>query len=218
MKRTKRTRYVDDTKTVVKDTADFDHPGFLDRLARGDFDFNPHKTMAGKYSPKFRSDFYRQVYYLARLGARDIDIAEFFRVTIDTVETWKVKKADFRDAWREGRWIFGMHVGETLGQRAMGYDYDEVEESEHIDRQGNKRKLVKVSHKHMPPEVNALMYILNNRFRDSWSNTTKTEIEQKFTIDITKRLDLSLLTPEEQHMIKSIAIKSVSTVQGISNT
>jgi hypothetical protein len=144
-------------------------------------------------------------------------MAAFFGVQGITVDKWKERNPDFREAYTEGHWMFGMKVGETLGQRALGYDYTEVEFSQHVDRQGNIRNLKKTTHKHMAPDTVAIIFYLKNRFRESWADVNKMEVESRLAIDITKKLDMVSLTDAERQMIKSIAIKNISPIHGVSD-
>lgn len=221
MKRTSKPgkpRNITNPQPLVDKGNNMDNPSFLKKLESGVFDHEIERE-PGKGGPplKFRNDFMRQVYYLARLGARDVDIAAFFGVQVITVDKWKQFNKDFHEAYSEGHWMFGMKVGETLGHRALGYDYVEVEHSQHVDRQGNIRNLKKVTHKHMAPDTVAIIFYLKNRFRDSWADVNKTEIDTRLNIDITKKLDMTTLTEEERTMIKSIAIKNISTLHGVTN-
>jgi hypothetical protein len=221
MKRlSRKPKDVTNPQPLVDDTDDLDNPVFMDDLENGKFSKVDTKLKSRFGQPiKWRNDFMRQVYYLARLGARDTDIAQFFGVDDRTVDMWKHDNVDFQEAWAEGHWIFGMKVGETLGHRAMGYDYKETEYSQHLDRNGEVHDLVKVTHKHMAPDVVAIIFFLKNRFRDSWADVNRTEVEARVQVDVAKKLtdNMEHLTPEERALIKSIAVKNVSTIQGVSS-
>jgi hypothetical protein len=209
---------VENASPLAGEACDLDNPNFVEKLKSGFFEGRedlPYPKRGGPHY-KFKNDFMRQVYYLSRLGAREVDVAQFFGVQLRMVQYWKEKNKDFQDAWEEGHWLFGMKVGETLGQKALGYDYTEVEYSQHVDRQGNIRDLKKVTHKHMPPSDVAIIFYLKNRFRDMWMDVNRTEVESRVNIDITKRLDMSGLTEAEQKMIKSIALKSIIPQHGVS--
>jgi hypothetical protein len=209
---------IENVAPLGEQACDLDHPEFVEKLKSGFFEGRedlPYPKRGGPHI-KFRNDFMRQVYYLAKLGAREVDICQFFGVQRRAVDQWKADNKDFREAWDEGHWIHGMKIGETLGQKALGYDYTEVEYSQHVDRQGNIRDLKKVTHKHMPPSDVAIIFYLKNRFRDLWMDVNKTEIESRVNIDITKRLDMKVLSEEEQKIIKSIALKSIIPQHGVS--
>jgi hypothetical protein len=188
----------------------------LEKITNGDYSKPDNLVKRGNFELKFRNDFMRQVYYLAKLGARDVDIAQFFGITISTLDSWKVKNLDFIEALKEGKWMFGFRVSETLGNRALGYDYEEVEYSQHVDRFGDIRDLKKVTQKHMAPDVTAIIFFLKNRHRDLWADVNKTEVDARYQVELSKKLDLTVLSEEERKMVKSIAIKNISTIHGVS--
>jgi hypothetical protein len=191
---------------------------FLDKVDSGQFDKRNFKHVAKHGGrTKFKNDFMRQVYYLAKGGFRTIDIAEFFNVDASTIELWKQSNKEFLKAYREGTYMMGFKAVESLTQRLLGYDYVEVEKSQHLDKWGKVHELTKVVHKHMPPDVEAIKFYLKNRFKDNWSDTTRTEIEAHLQVDLAKRLDMSALSEQERNLIKSIAIKQIQQVHGISN-
>jgi hypothetical protein len=219
-KLSRKPKDITNARPLVDETEGLDNPRFMEDLEEGKF-LKPDTKFKNRFGQpvKWRNDFMRQVYYLARLGARDVDIAEFFGVNDATVDEWKRENADFREAWTEGHWMFGMKVGETLGNRALGYDYKETEYSQHVDRNGEIHDLVKVTHKHMAPDTVAIIFFLKNRFRDSWADVNRTEVEARVQVDVAKKLqdNLEHLTPEERSLVKSIAVKNISTIQGVSN-
>ncbi len=225
MKRTKnkpiKHRDVVDGEPLANDSKDApDSPGFIDKLEAGlDRKRSRRTDPLNKASKKlkFKNAFMRQVYHLAKLGARDSDVALFFGVSTGVVASWREHNVEFQEAWQAGQYLFGFRVSETLGRRALGYDYKEEEYSQHVDRYGEIRNLKKVTYKHMPPDTTAIIFYLKNRHKDSWSDVNRTEIENKLQIDIAKRLDINLLSDEEQKLIKQIAIKQVSSIHGVSN-
>jgi hypothetical protein len=216
-KRNKVHRNVVTNLPLVGDTAEQNSDYFLMKRDRGDYSKpDSTRTCGGKYAPKFRNDFMRQVYYLAKLGARDCDIAEFFGVDASTVDDWKVRNQDFLEAMQEGKWLFGFRVSETLGNRALGYDYEEVEYSQHVDRFGIVRDLVKTTKKHMAPDVTAIIFFLKNRHRELWADVNKTEVDAKYQVEFAKTLNLKVFTEDELKMMKGIVVKSISLEHGVS--
>lgn len=220
MERTKK-RFVENREPLVQGDLDNSHvPSFVERMAQNNSEDAIFNASSSE-KVKFKNDFSRQVYYLCRLGARNQDIADFFKVSLRTIEEWSEGRTpiakDFQAAVLEGRWISDMKVAETLGKRAMGYDYTEIEYAEHLTRNGDVQRLKKVTHKHMAPDTVAIIFWLKNRRRDIWVDVNRTEVDQRVQVDIAAKMDLSILTPEEQSLVKSIAIKQIAQVHGISN-
>lgn len=178
---------------------------------------NIQKKKAGRIG-YYKDDFLRQVYQLAKLGARDQDIADFFNVNVTTIDYWKKNKPDFMQAMKEGKTIFDIEIVETLGRRALGYEYTETEISQHVDKFGNIRDLKKVSHKKMAPDVTAIIFWLKNRQRQFWADVNKTEISATVNLNETQTLNIeSKLTETEKELIRSIAIKKISALHGVSH-
>jgi len=221
MERTRK-RFVENREPLVQGDLDTTQvPSFVERLLSTNSTNDQIFSAKSGTQIKFKNDFCRQVYYLCRLGARNQDIADFFKVSLRTIEEWSEGRSqvakDFQDSVLEGRWISDMKVAETLGKRAMGYDFTEIEIAEHVTRNGEIVETKKVTHKHMPPDTVAIIFWLKNRRRDLWADVNKTEVDAKYQIDISKKLDLSIMTEEEKALIKSIAIKQLAQVHGISN-
>lgn len=193
---------------------ELDHPKFVEDLENGMFEgVVPRKTKRGMRI-KFRNHFTRQVYYLVKFGLNDEMLADFFKVSLDMINSWKKNNPDFIRAYEQGKWISSIKCSETLYQAAMGYDYCETEYSQTVTRQGDVVNLKKVTHKHMPPNVSALFFILKNRHKELWSDTNKTEIEAKFNVGMSKNLDYSILDDDQKELLKGVLIKQVSAIQG----
>jgi len=210
--RTKLPRNVENPHPIVpKDLDAMQHPFFKDKELRGDFD-----EISRPFSCKtvFNETFMQQVYYLAKGGFRNEDLAEFFKVSGDTINSWISKKEGFAEALHEGRWMFSLKVSETLGQRALGYDYTETETAEHVTRAGDIVTLTKKTHKHMPPDVTAIIFYLKNRQRDLWQDVNRTEIDARFQVNVSKSIETDEFSEEERKLLKSIAIKKIIPIHG----
>jgi hypothetical protein len=219
----KRTRFLTNKQPLVPDAMDdIDSPGFLSMVQNEKYERNANKGFREREKENnrklsFKNDFVRQVYYLAKLGAKDVDMAAFFGVHETTIIEWKRTNEDFNWAVLEGKWMFDFKVVESLGQRALGYDYEEVEYAQHVSRSGAINTLKKITKKHIPPDVTAIIFWLKNRQSEMWADVNKTEINANMQMNIAKKIDVTILTPEEQQFLKSIAIKKISTTHGISN-
>lgn len=166
------------------------------------------ESRAGEPKVKFQDKFIRDVYLLAMLGARNDDVAKFFEVAPSTVNYWMKNNKTFREASKAGKMEYDMKVVQQLGRRALGYDYTEKEVTKGKDKFGSPITTTKTTYKHMPPDVTALRYWLNNRQREIWSDVNKHEIVGR--LDVNKRIDIALLSQEQKHVLKQIIIKQMS--------
>ena len=171
----------------------------------------------------YRDEFLRQAYLLARMGATDVWIAEFFDVDVSTVDYWKKNKSDFRSALKKGKWEWDFKAVDSLTRRVTGYEDTETEISERVNLLGQKIKLRKVTTKYVPPDVRAIMYWLSNRQKSLWADVThKTDVkvEGEITHQHKQTEDFSNvpgLTAEEQKLLRSACIKKLASVNGISS-
>jgi hypothetical protein len=171
----------------------------------------------GEKREKYQDDFVRQVYGLALLGARDQDFADFFQVDVTTIDYWKQTRPDFMEALKEGKWEYDFKVVKSLGKRALGYEFTETETAEVYDKFGKHHTNVKTITKHIPADVTAIIFWLKNRQRALWADVNKTEIHGNINFNHqSKPFDLSTCTDEEKSFLRSIAIKKLSAINGIS--
>ena len=63
---------------------------------------------------------------LARLGATDKEIADFFDVNVSTIHRWKITHQEFCDALKAGKDEADARVERSLYHRAIGYEQQEV--------------------------------------------------------------------------------------------
>lgn len=115
---------------------------------------------------------------LALLGSTNKDIADFFEVSIKTIEGWIKNKKSFREALNQGRIIANANVAESLYKSAIGYS--------HPDTQFFivKGKLTSVqTTKHYPPNAVAAIKWLSIRDRERWAETTQHEVTHKGVIE-----------------------------------
>jgi hypothetical protein len=70
----------------------------------------------------YRPEFVEQAERLCRLGATDVDLAEYFDVTKQTIYNWKERFPEFRAAIRLGKFEADMLVTESLYNKALAGD------------------------------------------------------------------------------------------------
>lgn len=121
-----------------------------------------------KTGPKtvFTNEQLANVVLLTKLSATNEQIALFFNVTQDTINRW-MRLEDFKQARTEGGLHADMRVVASLYQRAIGYEYEEVD----AIRTKNGDFITKISKKQMAPDIKAQIHWLSNRQRENWASS-----------------------------------------------
>lgn len=134
--------------------------------------------MAGRPTD-YRKEYCEQVEKLCKLGATDKEIADFFEVTEQTINNWKLEHNEFFESLKKGKQIADAEVADKLFKRATGYSHDEVD-VKMFEGQIILTPLIK----HYPPDTTAAIFWLKNRQRDKWRDKTETDVNAK--VQVTK--------------------------------
>lgn len=132
----------------------------------------------------FKADYIEQAQKLAKLGATDIEIADFFNVDVRTLYRWKTEQSKFCQALKSGKAEADDRVERALFSRATGYEHDEVD-----IRVVDKEIVQTQIRKYYPPDTTAGIFWLKNRRPEQWRETKA--IELNATVK-TKTLDQEL--------------------------
>jgi hypothetical protein len=100
---------------------------------------------------------------LARDGCIDEEIADYLGVSVKTLNAWKIRYPEFKEALKGGKLEIDLLVEDSLLKRALGYEYKETEVKKSPDGVTKKR-----SRKHMAPDVTAQIFWLKNRQPERW--------------------------------------------------
>lgn len=111
----------------------------------------------------FRPEFIGQAAKLCRLGATDIEIADFFDVSVATLHRWKHSHSEFCDSLKAGKEAADDRVERSLFARANGYTHDAVK----IFQDKGKPVIVPFR-EHVPPDTTAAIFWLKNRKPHEW--------------------------------------------------
>lgn len=149
---------------------------------------------------KYNPDFNFQVEKLAKLGATDKEIADFFNIQESTLNNWKIEHPEFMESIKKGKIIADSNVAQSLYHRAIGYQHEDTD-IRVVDKEILETPIVK----HYPPDPTAAIFWLKNRRSKEWRD--KQEVEQSTTIK-DQRLDLSKLSDEELRTLTEIQRKS----------
>jgi len=104
-----------------------------------------------------------QAQKLCKLGATDSDIADFFEVSEQTINTWKFRHPSFLESIKRSKQELDETVVRSLFHRARGYSHPE----DKIFCNNGVTTTVKTT-KHYPPDTGAMVFWLKNRQKDQW--------------------------------------------------
>lgn len=120
---------------------------------------------------KFEEAFIAQAEKLCKLGATDMEIADFFEVDVRTLYRWKAEHPEFCQALKAGKDVADERVERSLYARANGYEHDEVD-----IRVVDKEIVQTPIRKYYPPDTTAAIFWLKNRRPEQWRETKAVEL------------------------------------------
>lgn len=132
--------------------------------------------MAGGRPSKFKAEFVQQAEKLCALGATDEDLADFFEVSIRTINNWKAEHPEFLQSLKGGKDTADDRVERSLYQRAVGYTHDATHFSAF---QGTVTATEYRAH--CPPDVTAQIFWLKNRRPEMWRDKTEQVIRHELS-------------------------------------
>lgn len=107
---------------------------------------------------KYKAEYAEQAAKLCKLGATDMQLADFFKVALSTINLWKLEHPKFSESLRIGKEEADEQVKRALFQRAVGYSHPEDD-----IRAVNGEIKITSTVKHYPPDTPALKLWLINR-------------------------------------------------------
>lgn len=111
---------------------------------------------------------------MCKMGATDMELARAFDVSFGVIKQWQVKYEQFADACRVGQDYADNKVRRALYLRSVGYEYDAVKIL------STKEGIVETPYiEHVPPDIGAIKYWLNNRQPEEWAERSRSEVTGK---------------------------------------
>ena len=129
----------------------------------------------------YKPEYAEQAEKLCALGATDLDLAAFFKVTDRTIQRWKLDHEEFCQSLKVGKDVPDENVKRSLYQRAIGYSHPDVD-IRVVDGVLVKTDIVK----HYPPDTTAGIFWLKNRDAKNWRD--KQEVELQVNGSLAERL------------------------------
>lgn len=148
------------------------------------------RGVGGGRPTKYKPEYVEQARKLAKLGATDFEVAQFFNVSVKTVDKWKIEHPKFVGALKLGKTEPDARVKRSLYSRATGYTYD-AEELFLVDHTTittnpkdkknpivvKTKKVVRVPVvKHVPPDPTSCIFWLKNREPTDWRAMKAVEV------------------------------------------
>lgn len=127
----------------------------------------------------YKDEYCKQAEKLCALGAIDKDLADFFNVSIQTLNSWKNEHPEFLESLKESKAIADAKVERSLYERATGYSHPE---DKIFNNQGEE--LIVPTTKHYAPDTTAGIFWLKNRRPNEWRD--------KQDLDVTVRQEDAL--------------------------
>jgi hypothetical protein len=132
---------------------------------------------------KYKPEFVEQARKLCKLGATDIEIADFFEVEVRTLYRWKGEHEEFCQALKIAKSEADERVERSLFARANGYEHEEV------DIRVVSGEIVQTPiRKYYPPDTTAAIFWLKNRKPEEWRDKVESSVEHSggVTVEIVK--------------------------------
>lgn len=132
--------------------------------------------------PAYKPAFAEQAQKLCRLGATDLELADFFEVDVRTIYRWKHAHEAFCQAVTCGKEAADDRVERALYNRAVGYTHPAVK----IFMPAGAEKPVYAPYdEHVPPDPGAAFNWLKNRKPADWRDKQEVEHTGGLTLNVT---------------------------------
>lgn len=123
---------------------------------------------AGRPS-SYKPEYAEQAEKLCKLGATDIEVADFFGVERTTIWRWSQAHEEFCNALKAGKQSADERVERSLYSRALGYTHDAVKIFN-----ADGAPLIVPYREHVAPDTTACIFWLKNRRPDEWRDKVTT--------------------------------------------
>ena len=137
---------------------------------------------------KYKEEYCEQAEKLARLGATDKEMADFFGVTEQTLNNWKTDKdgneTPFFESLKRGKVESDARVVDSLYQRALGYSCRE-DKVFLVD----KKPLIVPMMKQYPPDTTAAIFWLKNRRPSEWRDRQDINVTGDMPADVSAKIE-----------------------------
>ena len=109
-------------------------------------------------------------------GATDLELAQEFGVTVQSIRNWRLRYPDFFAALKLSKPIADERVERSLYERATGYSFEAVKQ-QFDAKSGEWKEITYIEH--VPPDSTAMIFWLKNRKPREWRDKTEIEVTDK---------------------------------------
>jgi hypothetical protein len=122
----------------------------------------------------YKPEYAEQAYKLCLLGATDKKLGDFFNVSEQTINAWKLARTDFLESITRGKEGADAEIAEALFHRAKGYEHFE-DDIRTVTLPAGKGSEIVITPtiKHYPPDTQAASLWLRNRQPKLWRDKTE---------------------------------------------
>lgn len=143
-------------------------------------------TSAGRPT-RYKQEYAEQALKLCRLGAKDSELADFFQVSEQTINSWKKAHPEFLESLKGGKGLADAEVADRLFKRATGYEHQAVKISATPDGREHVTEYIE----RYPPDTTAAIFWLKNRRPDLWRD----KVEQAHSGEVKHTVNKIELVP-----------------------
>lgn len=154
----------------------------------------------------FDPSYVGEAEYLCKLGATEVELAEFFGAHLRTIKRWQVTYPEFAKAMTVGKGQADDRVQSSLYHRALGTEVEEMQaiklKRTKYDEKGRKTseeeyiEMVPVK-RVIPADTTAIIFWLKNRRRQEWRDVHKIEHGQAGEFDGASEQELEKYIEQE---------------------
>lgn len=128
---------------------------------------------------KFKDEYVEQVKKLCALAATDVEIADFFKVSVSTIYQWKLDYPEFSEAITLAKKAANERVERSLYQRAMGYSRTATK----VFMPAGANKPVHADYtEHVTGDTAAMIFWLKNRKPKEWRDRVEQDVSGRIEV------------------------------------
>ena len=125
---------------------------------------NPDEKKKRGRKSEYQKEYADQALKLCLLGAIDKELAEFFSVSVQTLNKWKKDYPEFLESLKKGKNIADANVASRLYNRAIGYSCKATKFATSEGKITDSKEYIE----HYPPDTTAAIFWLKNRQPEKW--------------------------------------------------